>query len=291
MRIVARCRRRARRAMWQWLHAKREPHELMLRCGGATVRIASNSALARYLYEGSFESTMQDYLIRCLRPGMRVLDIGANVGVYTTQFARAVGESGHVYAFEPAPQTAARLRANISLNQLANVTVVTKALADREGTAEFHLFPDGEDVYNSLGAAWRPKEGIRATQVIEVETITLDAFARQEGLSSVDLVKLDVEGAEEAVIRGGTSLLRASPQALVVVELYEPSAAQCGSSVEATVRVLRSLDYQPHSVVRGSGGARLARLDDVGQAVKECSMRGVDLVFCRPEAHNGGAIA
>jgi 16S rRNA C967 or C1407 C5-methylase (RsmB/RsmF family) len=145
---VTRCRRRARRTLWQWLHAKRAPHDLIVRCGSAAVRVSSSSALARYLYEGSFETTMQDYLIRGLRPGMRVLDIGANIGVYTTQFARAVGESGHVYAFEPAPQTAERLRDNIDLNRLRNVTLVTKALADREGTAEFHLFPEGEDVYN-----------------------------------------------------------------------------------------------------------------------------------------------
>jgi len=291
MRIVAGCRRRARRVMWDLLHAKRDSHELLLTCGRARLRVASNSALARYLYEGSFESAMQTYLIHHLRPGMQVLDIGANIGVYTVQFAREVGASGHVYAFEPCPETAERLQANVTLNKLTNVTIVRKALADRDGTAQFHVFPDGADAYNSLGAAWRPKEGIRATQVIEVETTTLDAFARQEGLPSVDLIKLDVEGAEEAALRGGAGLLSASPKALVAVELYEPSAAQCGSSVDAIVQVLLSLGYQPHSVTGEGRRVRLAPVEDVAQVVRACSTRGVDLIFCGTETGSGCAAA
>ena len=196
--------------------------------------------------------------------------------------------AGRVYAFEPCPETAARLRANVALNRLTNVVVVEKALSDREGTAQFHIFPEGGDAYNSLGAARREKEGLCATQVIEVQTTTLDAFASQEGLTSVDLVKLDVEGAEETVLRGGVELLRASPQALVAVELYEPSAVQCGSSVDAIIGMMLSLGFQPHFLVGEGRGLRLDLVRDLSPVVKECTTRGVDLIFCGSQAMTGG---
>ncbi len=282
--LLEKCRRRARRSLWNLLHARRPPHNLLLTCGRAKLLISSQSVLAPFLYEGSFESDMQTFLFRYLRPGMCVLDIGANIGLYTVQMASAVGEAGHVYAFEPCPLTAARLRENVTLNRLSNVSIVEKALSDSEGTAHFYIFPEGGDAYNSLGAVRREREGLCATQLIEVQTTTLDAFANQAGLTSVDFIKLDVEGAEEMVLRGGVNLLRACPQALIAIELYEPSAVQCGSSANSIINMMLSLDYQPYFLRGGREDLYFELISDLSPVLQECTSRGIDLIFSSSQA-------
>jgi 16S rRNA C967 or C1407 C5-methylase (RsmB/RsmF family) len=74
------------------------------------------------------ESRELDWLTKFLKPGMTVMDVGANQGIYTTAAARAVGRSGRVYAFEPAPSELKKLRANIKINRLRNVAVIESAV-------------------------------------------------------------------------------------------------------------------------------------------------------------------
>ena len=135
------------------------------------------------------------------------------------------------------------LRENVTLNRLSNVTVVAKAVADRVGQAELNIFPDGADVYNSLGARQPPDEHLHATGTIPVEITSLDAFAQSIQLASVDLIKIDVEGAEERVVAGAQQLLSTSPNVTLLMELWEPSAAQCGCSTKRLITSLRTLGF------------------------------------------------
>ncbi len=132
---------------------------------------------------------------RLVKPGQLVFDIGANVGFPTVLFSTLVGPAGRVVAFEPAPKTFALLHR--SLSGIANIELVEMAVSDRAGTAEFYV-PYFIDV-----ASLQPQAGATA---VSVKTQTLDALAGTYGMP--DFLKIDVEGFEHAVFRGGAGVLR-----------------------------------------------------------------------------------
>jgi FkbM family methyltransferase len=226
------------RRLWYRLQQRRlGDRDILCRRGDFALSLRSNSVLAEPLYVGGGFEEGEMRLIRSLaRPGMRVLDIGANIGLYSVILGKSVGPSGRVWSFEPHPPTASYLRRNIEMNGLGNVTVVEQAVCEKAGTAEFHVFAEGCDVYNSLGAKSRPQEQLQAQSVISVPTTSLDDFCRKADITQVDLVKLDVEGAEERVLTGAEAILAASPNVIVVAEIYEASAAQCGCSSARLIR-------------------------------------------------------
>jgi len=249
-RLALRLRQEARRRHFRLKHARSAPHEIVCRVGGCAIKVRSDSILAEPLYAGvGFEDGVSRVLRKLAQPGFRVLDIGANIGLYSVLLGRAVGPAGRLWSFEPFAPVARLLRENIALNQLTNVTVLECAVSNTEGVSDFLVFPEGADVYNSLGARERP-EGTSAVKTISVATITLDGFAQRAGLEAVDLIKLDIEGAEELALRGGERLLRRSPQLAVVTELFEPSAAQCGCSVSRVIQTLFDLGFRMHCISR-----------------------------------------
>jgi FkbM family methyltransferase len=228
------------RAAWfDAVHAKRPPHDLVCRFDRYRLRLQSDSVIARALYLGrGFEEAELRAFRRFLQPGFKVFDVGANIGLYTVLSSATVGSIGHVWSFEPFPKASSYIRQNVTLNGFTNVTIVEKAVSDVVGHGEMYVFPEGADVYNSLGARTPADEHIYSTGTLPVEVITLDAFAENAGLESVDLIKIDVEGAEERVVTGAQGLLAASKNVTLLLELWEPTAAQCGCSTKRLIAAL-----------------------------------------------------
>jgi FkbM family methyltransferase len=139
------------------------------------------------------------FVRRLLRPGDRVVDVGANCGVYALAAAARVGPQGAVWAVEPASATADLLRASVARNGFFQVVVVPAALSDREGSGHLALRPCAE--LNTL-----VDEAGEATEAVALET--LDRCANQHGWERIDLLKLDAEGQEAAILRGGAEWLR-----------------------------------------------------------------------------------
>jgi FkbM family methyltransferase len=271
-RLAQEPRRELRRLYFRTLLARRAPHPIVCVHDGLKLNLSSGSVLAESLYVGS---GFEDRELRCMLsnagPGMTVFDIGANIGLYSILLGRAVGASGRVWGFEPYPPVASYFKQNIIANSLGNVTMVDRAVSDREGNADFYVFDDGQDVYNSLGAAERPAEGLRSTKRIKVPVTCLDTFAAEAGISSIDLLKVDVEGAEEKVLRGGQHLLKQSKGVLVLVEAYPPSAEQCECSVPRMVEMMTNWGFSAFEVSDDGG---LVRVD--GNLI-----RGTSIVFRR----------
>ena len=204
--------------------------------------------LAAALYSGyGFEEPEVDFLTSVAKTGMRVLDVGANVGLYTTLLAEKVGREGRVWSFEPYAPVRSLLLKNVRENKLSNVNVIDKAVAERTGQAVFHVFPDGADVYNSLGGRYRI-EGCRAEREVLVDVISLDDFAASSGVDTVDIIKVDVEGAEELVLRGAAKLIERSKKVVILSELYEASARQCICSTERLVRLMTEWGFSMYRV-------------------------------------------
>ena len=135
------------------------------------------------------------FLRLALRPGQRVIDIGANYGVYTLCMAKTVGPAGHVWAFEPATTTAALLAESIAENGFNQVTLVRCALSQSEGYAELSVSSHSE--LNSL-----VHNGSDGSAHETVALTTLDAGLTAHDWTDIDFVKIDAEGEESNILRG-----------------------------------------------------------------------------------------
>jgi FkbM family methyltransferase len=133
------------------------------------------------------------------------IDIGANIGKYTVMQARKLG-AGKVIAIEPEPRAFEILKKNIGLNNLKNVIPLKIACSDSNGTADFWLGAKGYGTAHSL------TEIRNTSRKISVNTETLDNIMKKLKIEKVDLIKVDVEGAEPRVFRGAKNVLQGHPK-------------------------------------------------------------------------------
>jgi FkbM family methyltransferase len=136
-----------------------------------------------------------DFVRHYLRPGMTVIDIGANLGVYSVPMARAVGPVGQVFAYEPGSDARELLGLSRDVNSLHNLHIAAPALSDSARAGYLTFGPWSE--FNALG---HPASGVRGESV---EITTLDTEDRVRGWAPPDFVKIDTEGEEERVVIGG----------------------------------------------------------------------------------------
>ncbi|HEV7351506.1 MAG TPA: FkbM family methyltransferase [Brevundimonas sp.] len=207
---------------------------------------------AHVMLDGIWESWLTVFMARRVQPGMYVADAGANHGYYTLLFADLVGPDGRVAAIEPNPATASLLRRSLSVNGFDGRTEVhERALTDADGeTLAFHM-PTGEPKNARLVSATLQGHP-------EVQTVT---SARLDTLLShwprLDFLKIDVEGAEEAMLSGAWGLIeRHRPQ--MVLE-YNASRASDGGALldrlESVYGKIRWIDHE--SQLRGASRAEL----------------------------------
>lgn len=172
---------------------------------------------------GTYELDKMRALTNFVRPGMTVYDIGAQAGYYSLAFSRMVAPGGQVIAFEPCPAEARVLLEHLRINRVTNVRVFTAAVSDRSGYAAFTI--DRGKTMNFLAET---DEGPLLTA-----TVTLDGLA----LPPADVIKMDVEGAESAVLAGARETLqRHAPIVFVALHSDEQKRLCVGSLRTASYR-------------------------------------------------------
>ena len=174
---------------------------------------------------GYYEPETVALFERFLRPGMVALDIGGHIGQYTLVASKLVGPSGQVHSFEPDPETFAWLERNCRLNALANVRTNRIALSESAGTQTFYFATTHDIGSNSLAEPLN-FSGRKA----DVQCLPLDAYLRERGVSRVHLVKMDVEGAEMAVLAGGEQLFSSPERPILIMEFEEKRQRAFGRS-------------------------------------------------------------
>lgn len=178
-----------------------------------------------------------ELIIDALRSGGIVYDVGANFGLYTVLLAKAVGEQGQVIAFEPDSRSYERLQENLRLNRLANVRCFCKALSDQNGQAKLYLH-ETRTWFSSLLA--RP--GTREISHQLVEVVEGDRIRGEQSLPVPQVVKIDVEGSEYAVIRGLRRTLAHSACRLVSCEIH-PQLMPAEVKPAQVLALLKSLGF------------------------------------------------
>lgn len=213
------------------------------------------------------ETTCQ--LDNLVQPGMVMLDVGAHVGYYACRYAKVVGEHGRIFAFEPHPRTFKTLCHNTQ--QFTSVTPVSAALAETEGTAVLHdylimsasgsLHYDAAmadlqqaqvhkgDVAPRIGEAFQP-------QTFTVHTMPADVFLQEQGVMQVDIIKMDIEGAEVGALRGLRQTIARSPGLKLVME-YNPAALKAfGHEPETALAEVCALGFAQVQAIEADGSLR-----------------------------------
>src|SRR6185437_1027016 len=142
-----------------------------------------------------YEKSETAFLKRIFFPGMVFLDIGANVGYYTALAGHAAGAAGRVLALEPDPESYRYLTETIQVNQFSNAASFQMAASDSIGSAQLHI-SDHNRGDNRLYA------NELASDSVTVNTTTIDLLLLQNGITSVDVIKMDVQGAEGHALQG-----------------------------------------------------------------------------------------
>jgi len=224
----------ALRRVDRWLCGLRSDQPQIVERDGIRYEVDNSQLFDNAVYwEGAWEASTRGALRRLARPGMTILDVGANVGCHTLDLSRCVGRSGQVIAFEPTVWAVAKLRRNLSLNSWThNVRVERLALSDEDQPGKAYCFR----------AQWHHRHGPMEPERGVVDRLKLDTYCQRAGVQRVNLIKIDVDGFEAKVLRGAQALLERGPPALVV-EMGDQWQRLYGESLESLLAQLTPWGY------------------------------------------------
>jgi FkbM family methyltransferase len=188
-------------------------------------------------------------LLRDIMTGDKTLvDLGANVGYFSLIAAQGISGNGRVFAFEPDPDTFCVLEKNISANNFEQrVAAIATAIADREGTSTFHQY------VNDAGSSSLVRRELQVRESIEVHVTTLDVWAASQGWPKIDVIKMDIEGAEVAALAGMHEVSQRNEALKLILEFNADALASASSDHGAFFAALRNLGFTHFSVINEHG--------------------------------------
>ncbi|HYP39565.1 MAG TPA: FkbM family methyltransferase [Chloroflexia bacterium] len=227
------------RAVHVWLYRRLKPASIRVK-GFKLFLDPDDKVMSHYLLEdGRWEPLETGIVESELKEGDVVLDIGANIGYYTILAARRVGPSGRVFAFEPDPRNFSLLQKNLRTNGCTNVHVARKAVSDFTGTIRLYL--------DKLNKGDHAIYDVGGRQSIEVGAVRLDDYFSNYG-GKIDLIKIDVQGAEGKVLRGMHGLLERNKQVRIITEFWPHRLAECGTPSEEFVGTLTAHGFTLYNI-------------------------------------------
>jgi FkbM family methyltransferase len=236
--------------LWEWVFHKyfKRTNKVETVCLGNHIRMECNLSdelqFAFWCCGNAFELKENRWLQSWIKPGMVFFDVGANVGYYSLLLSPLLGPTGSAHGFEPVSQQCERFRRNIELSGLINIVVNREIVSDSAGEKVIHVGTDDNSGTASVALIPRPDD-ITET----VPATTLDQYFARRGLTRVDVIKIDVQGHELAVLRGGEQLLRRH-RPVLLVEIHSPSLLESGSNKEEIYHYLETLGFEAFSVLR-----------------------------------------
>ena len=222
-----------RRSTYQLVDVATRRRGITRHINGQPIRLAPE--VARY-YLATYEPSTHAFIARHTAPGTLAIDAGAHIGLFTVLMARAVGPHGRVLSFEPTATTAGLLRRTVELNGLDGVVDCRReAVSSSRGFAEF--FVDEHDASNANSLV----RTIGAVASVRVPTVSIDDLVSEQP-QPASCIKIDVEGAELAVLRGATATLSRDRPALAL-DVHPAQLAAAGGSVAEIWDLLEGRGY------------------------------------------------
>jgi FkbM family methyltransferase len=263
--ITERCGPAMRRILWRVFG----PHRgTSVEIDGHIMELAGEDPPVPDMVLGRYDEYLRRWLIEFLRPGMNVLDVGAHVGYFSLIAARQVGPTGKIWAFEPVPENYRLLHKNISRNGYTNVMAVPQGISNRKGPLSLYL----SGIVSGAHSVVRD-QGSRA-QVI-VQATTLDEFLANAGWPHVDLVKMDIQGAEMMALQGASQFLARNRPLKLIVEFWPAGLAASGTDPKEFLARLVDLGFTVSWAPKKTGRLKPVESDEV---IDVADREGVDLL-------------
>lgn len=203
---------------------------------GVSMDVDISDYVGHYLYFG-FKDEGHQELYGLVKEGMKILDIGTNIGSTLLHFAKLTGDSGFVYGFEPDPINYKECLKNISLNEFKNIKVSNIGLGDENN--EFDLYEDSDGNRGGNRISFDQNNNKRKSR-IKVEK--LDDWSEKNQIVDVDLIKIDIEGFEYKALMGGEELIRKNLP-ILFIELDDNNLKIVGDSAQGLVKLLEDWGY------------------------------------------------
>jgi FkbM family methyltransferase len=192
---------------------------------------------SRY-YPHDYESENYIFLQQQVKTGMQIIDIGAHIGLFSACSWQLTGPTGKIICFEPTPGTFSILKETLRLNHCSNVTAVQAAVSDKEGSATFYVSSTAGCNSNSL-----IKNEWGGNPVgYEVKLVTIDRIASANSIKP-DLIKIDAEGAEQDVLKGGIKTFK-DHKPVLILGLHPAFIKEKGDSLEMIWDLLEAVPYK-----------------------------------------------
>lgn len=188
---------------------------------------------------GLYEKETVAFCRRVMKPGMHIADIGAHAGYFTRLYAKLVGPTGTVYAFEPDPENYALLERNT--RNLKNVKRYPLAISDREGSVDFYETENNTGCHSLVPAGFRPNK-------ITVQATTLDALVRSGEISNIDFLKMDIEGAEPMALQGMKETIASHPKLGMIIEFCPANLSDSGTDPAGFIESLRGMGLRIYAI-------------------------------------------
>lgn len=198
------------------------------------------------------EKAEQTFYIDYLQPGMVAFDVGANIGEISLLFSRFVGANGQVHSFECTSDTFSRLQEIISTARRNFITLNNACLSDKEGTVPFHVYDDEHAAWNTM--ADRPLENyginIKPVRTEELAATTIDSYCASRSIPRIDLLKVDVEGAEYQVIKGASRMMKEKRIGCLIFE-FGQTTFDMGNTPEMLKELIAGHGYRIRNLIKG----------------------------------------
>jgi FkbM family methyltransferase len=208
---------------------------ILAEVGGIKYRLDLSEMIdSAIYYEGCFEPFVTSIIQKKVNKGMYVLDIGANIGCHTLPLAKIVGEQGKVFAFEPMSRAFSKLKQNVGLNSFKNIVLEKIAFSDVSQKKDSIHFRSSWPLDSIEVDKQKEKE--------EVEFTTLDDYVKKNNIQRIDFMKLDVDGYECKIVKGGMNALKKF-RPMMIIELGISTLKGVGDEPDKLIDSLMSLGY------------------------------------------------
>lgn len=196
-------------------------------------------------FKKSFEYDTLEMYANLLNPDSIVLDIGANIGLFSILGSKYVTGNGVIYAIEPTTKTFEFLKKNLQINNIKNVEPFRKAFSNDKSFVSM-VSPESA-LKGNFGDSFNQIKSVTGSefQLDIIETSLLDDFIKEQNITKIDLIKIDIEGAELLCFQGGINLLNSDNKPIIILECFE---AHCKSFGHKVVDVLSLLDKSGYNL-------------------------------------------
>jgi FkbM family methyltransferase len=218
---------------------------------GGNIKLYPFGQIANEIFYRTFEKQEIEIFQRLIKPGMLMVDVGANIGLYSLIASKILGSSGRVYSYEPSKESYLRFLENIENNHINNVQAINKGLSDSSnadlvlmqdndcGDAERYIInhSDGENTLKN------DTNEIGMGEKISVES--LDESLTKFNERKVDFIKIDTEGYEYFVLKGSMNILSQNPDVIILMECTRLGTARAQTTQDAVFNLLEGHDLYP----------------------------------------------